>query len=260
MTVDEWGARYELRYCAFIDILGFTHLVTRIGDDVPLRSVLRILSELRSPLSPGEDADAINFEMTSISDAIVISTAANPAGLFYLLLAIHELTLNVLRQGYFTRGAIVSGLLHHDGSTVVGDGLLRAIQFEREIVRYPRVLVIQDVARAFEQSYNETDFLRESDDGPTFLHVLRPYADAADVTWASRADVTDTVSCDAIRARIVQRFDESRDNPRHFEKVQWFVRYWNDVCSEGKMECMKPIDRPDFGVPTFADVVHKPSC
>jgi len=27
--------------------------------------------------------------------------------------------------------------------------------------------------------------------------------------------------------QIQRRFDESVDNPRHFEKVQWFARYWN---------------------------------
>jgi len=27
---------------------------------------------------------------------------------------------------------------------------------------------------------------------------------------------------------IELRLDEAMDNPRHFEKVLWFARYWND--------------------------------
>jgi hypothetical protein len=26
-----------------------------------------------------------------------------------------------------------------------------------------------------------------------------------------------------------RRFDESRYNPSHFEKVQWFAKYWNET-------------------------------
>jgi hypothetical protein len=31
----------------------------------------------------------------------------------------------------------------------------------------------------------------------------------------------------AIQQRIQQRFSESVDTPRYFEKVQWFANYWN---------------------------------
>jgi hypothetical protein len=31
-----------------------------------------------------------------------------------------------------------------------------------------------------------------------------------------------------VASTIQKKFDESVDNPRHFEKVQWFARYWNE--------------------------------
>jgi len=33
----------------------------------------------------------------------------------------------------------------------------------------------------------------------------------------------------SIRDRIQQRYEESMDTPRHFEKVRWFAQYWNDA-------------------------------
>jgi hypothetical protein len=34
------------------------------------------------------------------------------------------------------------------------------------------------------------------------------------------------------RQQIQRRFDEATDEPQHFEKVQWFARYWNLVLEE----------------------------
>jgi hypothetical protein len=33
------------------------------------------------------------------------------------------------------------------------------------------------------------------------------------------------------RWRMEQRLQESFDNPRHFEKVVWFAKYWNDAAA-----------------------------
>jgi hypothetical protein len=30
-----------------------------------------------------------------------------------------------------------------------------------------------------------------------------------------------------MRTAIQKRFDEASDNPDHFQKVAWFVQYWN---------------------------------
>lgn len=32
-----------------------------------------------------------------------------------------------------------------------------------------------------------------------------------------------------IRDRLQVRYEESMDTPRHFEKVRWFARYWNET-------------------------------
>jgi hypothetical protein len=36
----------------------------------------------------------------------------------------------------------------------------------------------------------------------------------------------------SISDKLQARFEESMDNPRHFEKVAWFARYWNDLATK----------------------------
>jgi hypothetical protein len=37
----------------------------------------------------------------------------------------------------------------------------------------------------------------------------------------------------SIRERIQERYEESMDTPKHFEKVRWFAQYWSDVIPKG---------------------------
>jgi hypothetical protein len=36
-----------------------------------------------------------------------------------------------------------------------------------------------------------------------------------------------------MRKAIQKRYDEASDNPDHFQKVDWFVRYWNSHLDHG---------------------------
>jgi hypothetical protein len=46
-----------------------------------------------------------------------------------------------------------------------------------------------------------------------------------------------------IRDHIQRRLNESFDEPKHFEKVQWFARYWNKFFY--RIEGLTPIQGPD---------------
>jgi hypothetical protein len=51
--------------------------------------------------------------------------------------------------------------------------------------------------------------------------------------------------------QIQMRFKESVDNPRHFEKVQWFAKYWNNTVAnlDG---AVKRVTGPGVKYPAFA--------
>lgn len=68
---------YDLRYCAFVDILGFRELIGRLksGEDYFERLRL-LLAEIHKPVPaiPSVDFSSADFRAQSISDAVEFST------------------------------------------------------------------------------------------------------------------------------------------------------------------------------------------
>jgi hypothetical protein len=83
--------------------------------------------------------------------------------------------------------------------------------------------------RAMKLSKEAGDFIKQGSDGPFYLHILAGMEHKVDAAQAA--------------ANMIQRrFDESVDNPRHFEKVKWFAEYWNEVVSSrGALSRLKMI-------------------
>jgi hypothetical protein len=134
---------YEDRYCAFIDILGFRNLLRGLRgsqDAVALRDIMR---RIHAPASASTVNWSIDFRAQSISDAVAISTT--PLGLLNILEAIEALAVDLLREGYFIRGALVRGNLYHDEKMVFGEALGRAYELESSIARFPRVIISKEV-------------------------------------------------------------------------------------------------------------------
>jgi hypothetical protein len=105
----------------------------------------------------------------------------NPIGLIELLNATEHLTLELLSQGFFVRGAIVKGMLYHDEKMVSGEALGRAYQFERQVVRYPRIMIARDVTQDLRTYCDRHEVgievpgrIGRVDDGQWHVHVLRP--------------------------------------------------------------------------------------
>lgn len=231
------NVRYEQRYCAFVDILGFTEYIRRLrpqtGEFLAVRDLLKAVH------SPGDDllfkVKNAGLRAQSISDAVAVSTNHTPEGLSSLCAALTNLTTKLLHDGYFIRGAICKGLLYHDEHMVFGEALLNAYALEHEVVRFPRIMLTRDVVQDIRQHLGKDhpSFIRQADDGPYYLHVLRRLELTVD-TLRTKAPEAPSAEINLpyyreIARKLQKRFDESVDNPRHFEKVQWFARYWNNI-------------------------------
>jgi hypothetical protein len=222
---------YGDRYCAFVDILGFAEL-TRKGS-MPFSSIRELLRIVHAAprghyitLFKGSDLKA-----QSISDALCLSAANSPAGLAHLMYNLEALVLRLLEEGFFVRGAIVKGQLYHDSQMAFGEALVRAYRLEQDVARYPRVMITSGVAKdiiAFIErrrlSSLFVDTVWQADDGPYYLHVL-------DLIEAHLTNVSECqlhiMRYNRMARQIQRRLDETLDNPKHFEKVQWFAEYWN---------------------------------
>jgi hypothetical protein len=138
-----------------------------------------------------------------------------------------------LVDGYFIRGAVVKGRLYHDDKMAFGEALIKAYQYESTVVRYPRIMVLSDVVADTQKLKHLPNVfaanLKQADDGPMFLHVLRKMqADMNALPLGPDNDDTNALGeYDRIKTIIEERYRDAMDNPRHFEKVQWFAKYWN---------------------------------
>jgi hypothetical protein len=75
-------------------------------------------------------------------------------------------------------------------------------------------------------------------DGPFFLHILRDpsrrvKALAQQKPNASAKDDAPLILLSQMRTALRKRFDEASDNPDRFQKIDWFVQYWNAQIDHG---------------------------
>lgn len=249
---------YEERYCAFVDILGFRELIQRLREGrTDHHRLKRVLSQMHDPVEgKREEFASSDFRALSISDAVVLSTKTTGVGLGHLLYVLDELTLGLLFEGgFFTRGAIVKGNLYQDSTTVFGEALVEAYRLEQEVVRYPRIMVARNVVRDatiyWGKGYKER--IRHSEDGPAYVHVLHAIERDIDAELKRNPEIDADQSEQLnyyvqIGDRILEKFREAVDDPKKFEKVQWFARYWNGVVTERVVTGLNPIEGPGLEI------------
>jgi len=230
-----WAPRYGYvdRYCAFIDILGFQRLIAGLkGTDEQFLALREALKKVHAPVGQPTVSWTIDFRAQSISDAVTISTLATDGGLVRLFQVIEALAVDLLKEGYFIRGALTKGKLYHNDTTVFGEALIRAYELENTVARYPRVMITRDVMAdigVFPKGLLMTElreqfreqvrpYIEQAADGPHFVHVLR--------TISANVQGGQFDGYQRLQDMIQKRLDEATDHPRHFEKVQWFALYW----------------------------------
>jgi hypothetical protein len=256
---------YIDRYCAFIDILGFRGLVRNLDTDSSRFETLRVLlSKIHAPPNPATKAWHIDFRAQSISDAVAISTLVQDTALIHLLIAIENLAIELLKEGYLIRGALVKGKLYHDDQMVFGEALLRAYELETTTVRFPRVMitreVMQDIDRycsgLLKERRDQYDLhVQQADDGPHYVHVLRNVQSEVARLQTENINLPPDkqhllADFAALQSVIQKRLNEATDNPRHFEKVQWFARYWQQCVPYGA-PTFTPLTGPGMDIVTW---------
>ena len=237
--------KYLERYCA-CDILGFREMINDLDKRALSVDEMRaLLSFIHRPIGMSTNLWPTGFRAQSISDAVAISTNVNYAGLYEMLRALEGLTVQLLERGFFIRGGLVKGPLFHDENMVFGRALVDAFRLESEFAKYPRVMATREVWLDFEK-YREQqkepiifdNWMQQADDGPMFVHTLRglekfAYQTKLENVNRRMADQNSLGNITALKKIIQEKLNLSIDNPRHFEKVQWFASYWNQSIPYG---------------------------
>lgn len=113
------------KFIAFVDVLGFKAMVqaAEAGTGPPLPELMKLMRKLgtkadrnefrrRGPLSCPDAPrirDDMDFELTQISDCVIISTEVSPAGVINLIWHCWGACMKLLGDGVMLRGYIKRG-------------------------------------------------------------------------------------------------------------------------------------------------------
>jgi hypothetical protein len=239
---------YPVRYCAFVDVLGFRELLRRLNASrTAVNEIRTLLATVHNPPGPASKMfKGSDFRAQSISDAVVLSAENSLAGISHILHALEELSLAILQAGFFIRGALVKGRLYHDSQMVFGEALVNAYHLESQVARFPRVMVTSEIIDELPELINtgKTDWsfrwsFESADDGPWHLDVLKSVVQTVENESKANPgkynrDVFETYA--AMRTQIQRRLSDATDNPQHYEKVRWLANYWNERVPHGIRE------------------------
>ena len=140
------------RLLVYIDVLGFKEKI--LNDDtfgwaLPMAHFRGLMEDARKrkvldpeKLHPVEKS----FELSTFSDALAISCAADATHAEFVVGIAQSICTSLWASGSYTRGAVTLDSLHHMSSAITGRGLVEAHLLEREVARYPRILVTDQAA------------------------------------------------------------------------------------------------------------------
>jgi hypothetical protein len=263
---------YSDRYVAFIDILGFSGIVAKVGRAPKFyEDLLSDLRELRRTLPPRQEKVVTDLRVQTFSDSIVLSTDVTPDGLWHLLFVLHDLTNALLPRGIFIRGGVSRGKMHHEDDIVFGDAMIEAYGLETKVAQYPRIVLSKRVWQDSQEAattdevwaaYHQSRLIRAAD-GPAFLHVLCEYQAFNSQpleSFPSRSSRPPFYrQGQKIRKAIAEKLEEAMDAPDHFLKVRAFAEYWNATVVQNRFGTpLDGIDLPN-GEPTIPVLPHRPA-
>jgi hypothetical protein len=147
--------RYEDRIVCFLDVLGFAeHIretVNADGNDNESRIAMLAgaFEAVRDLLDIDKPEERKGKEVTQFSDSIVISfPMKEESGVFYALLEILWVQIDLLYRGMLCRGAVTKGKLIHTPRILFGPAMVDAYRLESNAATYPRVILDESIVEA----------------------------------------------------------------------------------------------------------------
>ncbi len=184
---DTTHIEYEKRLVLFIDILGFSNLVSDSSTDpeklLKVRNSLKVLERelyrekefqeyheerlrnLRNstPLSPfyKDEKPYVNpgkISYTQFSDSVIISTPyINVQSIISLISKVSLLQARFFQEGILFRGGLAYGDMYHKENLCFGPAFNRAYFLENKVAKYPRIVIDNDIISGQLQPTDWTD-------------------------------------------------------------------------------------------------------
>jgi hypothetical protein len=185
---------YTNSYVAFLDILGFKNLVT----EKSCSQIAELFQNIRNPLSKMYLGTSIEIDVSEVkfkvmSDSICFHITADKEYALLSIIAVcqaFQSELLELDAPVILRGAIVRGDIYQNGDITFGPGLIDAYLLEENEVKYPRIIIKEDVLNDVIESIDD----RTGGEEIFILRILYSmlYTDLTDGKRVSCVDFTET--------------------------------------------------------------------
>jgi hypothetical protein len=253
---------YSKHVIAFVDILGFAHLVEKMDRDPTLiDEIYAVLSRFHEEEISAGFGDWIRegvAHVTAASDSIFFSIGIDEWSksgsrrdsawaCLSTLESVYWLQRYLLKRGVLTRGGVSFGSLLHHQNIIFGPALVRAYRLESQLALFPRVIVDPQVLGLIAVTAEErvipfrdrlAAITKRDTDGLTFIDYLH-----MDIMAVENAPEMHTLF-EEIRTKTSTALAAARSDIRVFQKVAWLANYYNESLSR----------MIDEGVAVLADI------
>ena len=228
---------FENRYVAFVDILGFRDLIRRMPREPELFDIARsTLDQIDHQVRSFRDyrrqkrtgARSVlsrpDLQMSAFSDCYV-GTAA-----WRVVAAVQALGATLLTQSIASRGAVVFGEAYHRGRVLFGPAIVKAYELERDVAKYPRVLVeaaVKNTVWNYHLGRWRGRLLQQDIDGCWFINVLTPSLSNWQALPGNRSLQNRRRFLRAIRGALKEQLSMQRDE-RQLSKWMWLAHWFNE--------------------------------
>lgn len=230
---------YEDRVIVFLDILGFKQHIDKTKiDAIHEKKINRILNFINKiGIENSKDKYGLkktaNKEVSVFSDSIVISYPTNHlSAVFYLLIDVVHIQLELMAQGILVRGGITIGKLYHENGVIYGPAMNKAYEIESKDAIYPRVVVdhnilikgMVNINHSLKQEWNYiSDLIEMDDDKQLYVDFMSQWTEFDEVEYYFK-------SLKTIK-ELIQNEIKLGNNPNILLKYNWLRSYYHkSIC------------------------------
>jgi len=235
---------FDLRYVAFMDLLGFSEMVRAAEVNGSIRrTLMNIAYTLKN--QPIEGSPEADLRFNQFSDCIVISAARSTEGLREVILACQYLARRMLESDVLMRGGIVRGSLLHTEDAMYGLGLVEAVKLDTS-GSPPRISLSKEVHQDQQLANKElNDWIVFDDyDLNPMIHILHGYAFPSNdfnrlITAGGNKEMAESIqrreqnTRDRVAATIERNAFNVHSPADVRAKWRWLRTYWNRTAAGG---------------------------
>lgn len=234
------NVNYNLRYVAFLDLLGFKNMVNQsVENQTILNNINRALNYIGGIQHDNYNGIMsmvdLGKQVTVFSDSIVISyDALMPGGGFHVLMDLVYICNDLLGIGISVRGGVTVGPLIHDELKCYGPAMVEAYMMESQRAAVPRIIINQNVLEhdlsrpggantiEYEAEYLMGIVKKDPHDGLIFLDYMKQ---------CNEFDEPAVYDDYILRTRefIIRNLNIYANDRRLCSKYEWLKWYYNET-------------------------------